>query len=452
MTAAKPDVGFIGLGAMGFGMATHLVKQGYPVHGFDVYPPILERFVSQGGKAAATPADAARGKKLLVVMVANSIQTQSALVDGENPAVAALEKDAVVLLCSTVACGYVQKLEKQLVQIGRPDVLLVDAPVSGGVIRASDGTLSIMAGATDEAFARGKFLLQEMADPAKLYIGAGGIGAGSNLKMVHQVLAATHILAASEGLGLAKQLGLNLDWASKQIIDSDAEAFMLTNRLPRILAAADRTLSGPVASAVTIILKDNGIITSEAVRHGFATPMTSLSEQVYHDALGRGLGATDDGCLIQLYDEGQGKVGQLLAPGPGAQSDDDKLRIVQGLLRGIYLCAAAETLAFGHFLGMDLDQIYDLCANAAGGSAVFRDVGPGMIAVLKTGRPAQKEDAVGLRAVAADLQAAVLEAQRLKMPLWLGVQALNLVKLALNHAPKSVEKPPRSLLTKVWSA
>ncbi|KAH7030661.1 NAD binding domain of 6-phosphogluconate dehydrogenase-domain-containing protein [Microdochium trichocladiopsis] len=447
--ASKPDVAFIGLGAMGFGMATHLVKQGYPVHGFDVYPPILERFTAAGGKAATTPAEAAQGKAFCVVMVANSIQTQAALLDGPNAAVPALPQGATILLCSTVACGYVQSLERQLVDIGRPDILLIDAPVSGGVIRATDGTLSIMVGASEAALAKGKFLLEEMSDPAKLYIGQGGIGAGSNLKMVHQVLAAVHILAAGESLAFAKQLGLDPAWTAERVIASDTDAFMFSNRLPRILAAADRTLTGPVASAVTIILKDNGIITSEAVRHGFATPMTSTSEQVYYDALGRGWGALDDGVLIQLYDAGQGKVGPLVAS-TAATTDEDKLKLVQALLRGIYLCSAAETLAYGSFLGMDLDQIYELCANAAGGSAVFRDIGPAMIEILKGGKPS--EDSIGLRVVAAELQTAVLEAQRLKMPVFLGAQALNLIRLALNHAPKSVEKPPRALLCKVWSA
>ena len=450
--AAKPEVAFIGLGAMGFGMATHLVKQGYPVHGFDVYPPILERFAAAGGRTATTPAEAAKGKSFCVVMVANSIQTQSALVDGPDAAVPALAKGASLLLCSTVACGYVQALEKKLAEIGRGDILLVDAPVSGGVIRASDGTLSIMAGASDEALQKGRFLLQEMSDPSKLYIGKGGIGAGSNLKMVHQVLAAVHILAAGEALGFAKQLGLaDLKAVAERIISSDADAFMFSNRLPRILTLAGeaRKLDGPIASAVTIILKDNGIITSEAVRHGFATPMTSTTEQVYYDALGRGWGSLDDAVMVQLYDAGQGKVGPLVAS-TAASTDEEKLQLVLGLLRGIYLCSAAECLAYGKFLDMDLDQIFELCANAAGGSAVFREVGPAMIEILKGGKPGQDE--VGLRVVAAELQAAVGEAQRLKMPLFLGAQAMNLVRLALNHAPKSVEKPPRALLCKVWSA
>ena len=148
---AKPEVAFIGLGAMGFGMATHLVKQGYTVTGFDVWPPTLERFQAAGGKTALTPAEAVRGRDYIVCMVATAAQAQSVLFEGENPAFDALSEGASLLLCSTVPCAYVQSLEAQLVEKGRGDVLLVDCPVSGGASRAADGTLSIMAGGSDDA-------------------------------------------------------------------------------------------------------------------------------------------------------------------------------------------------------------------------------------------------------------------------------------------------------------
>jgi len=78
------DIAFLGLGAMGFGMATNLVKVGFSVTGFDVYPPTLERFVKAGGKSATTPREAVKGKKYIVFMVATAAQIVSALFDGEN--------------------------------------------------------------------------------------------------------------------------------------------------------------------------------------------------------------------------------------------------------------------------------------------------------------------------------------------------------------------------------
>ena len=83
-SAQKPTIGFVGLGAMGFGMATNLVKQGYPVKGYDVFPQSVERFRQAGGYAASSLADSASGVMYHIVMVATAIQAQSALFEDEK--------------------------------------------------------------------------------------------------------------------------------------------------------------------------------------------------------------------------------------------------------------------------------------------------------------------------------------------------------------------------------
>ncbi|EON97513.1 putative 3-hydroxyisobutyrate dehydrogenase protein [Phaeoacremonium minimum UCRPA7] len=427
MAQTKLEVSFIGLGAMGFGMATHLVKEGYSVTGFDVWGPTLDRFKEAGGKAAKTPAEAVQGKDFCVCMVATAQQAQAVLLDGESPAVPALPQGATVLLCSTVPCAYVQSLEKQLVTLGRGDIYLVDAPVSGGAGRAADGTLSIMAGASDAAIEKGRDLLQAMSDPKKLYIVKGGVGAGSNMKMCHQVLAANQILSSSEVMGFASHLGLDLKKTSETIINSDGWSWMFENRLPRLLHPEHK----PIASALTIILKDTSIITSEARRCKFATPMTSAAEQAYFTALGRGWGPDDDASLIRLYAEGKGKVGPVQG---AAETEADKLSLVIALLKGIHLCSAAETLAFAKHVGLDLDQVYELCINAAGGSKMLESAGPEIMQAFQEGKAgsgwAATTDGSPLYLVIEELQSAVEEAQRLKLPLFLGTQALSIMRLA----------------------
>lgn len=416
------NLSFIGLGAMGFGMATNLVKEGYSVTGFDVWGPTLEKFSAAGGATASTPADAVAGKDICVCMVATAQQAQSVLMEGESPAISTLPKGAVVLLCSTVPCAYVQGLEKDLASRGRGDLLLVDCPVSGGAIRAGNGTLSIMAGASDTAIAKGQTILQVMSDPEKLYIVKGGIGAGSNMKMCHQVLAANQILSASEAMGFAAHLELDLKETSAALIKSQGWSWMLENRAPRILDANH----GPLASALTIILKDTSIITSEARRYTFPTPMTSAAEQVYFTGIARGYGGDDDAGLIRLYTEGKGKIGPVKGL---AESKEEKTKLVIDLLRGIHICAAAETLSFAAHVGLDLDQVFELCINAAGGSQMLSALGPPMMKALR-GSGAIKGD-ISLQNVTGDLSAAVEEAQRLKVPLTLGNTALNLMRTAL---------------------
>lgn len=428
MAEEKPAVSFIGLGAMGFGMATHLLKQGYTVTGFDVWAPSLERFKAAGGLTGATPSKAVAGKPFCVCMVATAQQAQSVLLDGADPAVPALPQGAALLLCSTVPCDYVQSLEKELRARGRGDIHLVDAPVSGGAARAAAGTLSIMAGMSAAALAKARPLLAEMADPDKLYIVEGGVGAGSNMKMVHQVLAACQILAVSEAMGFADRLGLDLAQAQKAVLESDAWNWFFEHRSPRML-----TQFQPVASAVQIIVKDTGIITAEGRRKGFPTLMTGVAEQVYFTAIAKGYGLDDDSSLIRLYTEGNCNAEGL------AKTEQEKLVLVVDLLKGILVCSAAESLSFAHAVGLDLDQVLDLCINAAGGSTVLRENGPELIAGLREGDKYETR-AVGeldttINEYAERLHTVMEEAQRIKAPLFLGNQALNILRLGLRDGP-----------------
>ncbi|CAK7197915.1 hypothetical protein SEUCBS139899_000565 [Sporothrix eucalyptigena] len=444
--SSKPEVAFIGLGAMGFGMATHLVKQGYSVTGFDVWAPTLARFAEAGGKTASTPAAAVEGKPVCVCMVATAQQAQAVLVDGNlAPAAKALPQNAVILLCSTVPCGYVQQLAKTLADpqgpVRRPDLLLVDCPVSGGATRAADGTLSIMAGAAPAALENelAKTVLGDLADPAKLYFVAGGIGAGSNTKMVHQVLAANQILSGPEAMGLAVRFGLPADATTLDaLLKSPGFSWMFGHRGPRMISGYQ-----PLASAVNIIVKDTAIIASEARRAGFATPMTSVVENVLYTAVSRGFGGDDDSSLLRLYTEGAGT--------PANVDKETALKLVVDLLKGIHLASAAESLAFAHHVGLDLDLILDLCIHAAGGSTMLEVHGPSIVAVLRGQQPPALAETETLATVYENLAAAVDAAQQIKAPVYLGAQALNLLRLTLNHAKASPTSPPAAAVVRVWA-
>ncbi|KAI4637674.1 hypothetical protein J4E83_000491 [Alternaria metachromatica] len=414
--SSKPQIGFCGLGAMGMGMATHLVKQGYPVTGFDVYPPSLEKFQAAGGTPSTSLSDSAKDKPFYIVMVASAMQAQPALFDKDG-IVNALPKGATLLLCSTVPSAYAKSVEKELVDIGRDDVLFIDAPVSGGAGRAADGTLSIMAGASSAAFSKGQWLLEEMSAPSKLFIVDGGIGAGSNMKMVHQVLAAIQILSLSEAYGFAARLGLNGQDVYDKVLGSTGWSWMFENRSQRTL----KEDYFPGASAVTIILKDTGIITSMSRSVAFPATLCSAAEQVYFSALDRGWGANDDSGIVRLWtSEPVTSIQSSLS----AEDKEAKLQLVVNLLTGIHLVSAAEAISLAKHVGIPLAQFYELACDAAGGSAMFKDAGAKMIAVLEG-----KEDGKGkvLGGYAESLKQAVDEAQAIKCPVYLGTGALNLL-------------------------
>lgn len=255
-------------------MATHLVKQGYSVTGFDVYAPTLDKFKAAGGIPSTSLSESAKDKHFYVCMVATAQQAQAAIF-GEDGIEKGLPKGATLLLCSTVPSAYATSVEKELKEIGRDDVYFIDAPVSGGAIRAADGTLSIMTGASPSAIEKGKWLLEELSAPSKLFIVEGGIGAGSNMKMVHQVLAAIQILAVSEAFGFAARLGLNGKDVREAVVGGRAWSWMFENRSVRTL----KEDYFPGASAVTIILKD----TVRIPRHGIRRSITVLTTMKGHN-------------------------------------------------------------------------------------------------------------------------------------------------------------------------
>ncbi|EAW17765.1 NAD(P)-dependent oxidoreductase [Aspergillus fischeri NRRL 181] len=418
---SKPTIGFVGLGAMGFGMATNLVREGYPVVGFDVFPASVQRFQSQGGIPASSLRESAEGKDFYICMVASAPQVQSVLF-GDDGVVQYLPKNATLLLCSTVPASYAQSVAAELQSRGRADIRFIDCPVSGGAKRAADGTLSIMAGASEEALNSGREILQVMSDTNKLYLVPGGVGAGSNMKMVHQVLAGIHILGASEAMGFAAQLGLDAKTTAEKIIGSEAWTWMHENRLQRMVEED----WNPGASALTIILKDVGIITTSARQHHFPTPLCSTAEQVYLSALLQGYGPKDDSAMVRQYYPKPLADVTCTAEDPSAA-----LQLVLDLMLGVNLVAAAEAIAFARYLNVDLAMFHRLVSDAAGASKVFIHKGLEMI----EGRIGDKapEGSQTLDEAVAQMEKVVQRARDLHCPLHLGNAALEKLLMARRH-------------------
>lgn len=213
-------VGFVGLGAMGAGMATSLVKAGFDVWGYDVYEPSIQKFVAVGGKAraAVSPAEAAGDAEVLVLMVQTAAQAEDVLF-GTGAAAKALPDGSVVILNSTVSPSAVRDLSTRLSSLGK-NLELIDAPVSGGVARAAKGELTVLGSQTyilrdllltkmlqiissgnEIALSKALPILTAMAGPAKnLHRIGGGVGAASSVKLINQLLAGVHIVAAAEAI------------------------------------------------------------------------------------------------------------------------------------------------------------------------------------------------------------------------------------------------------------
>ncbi|XP_058722533.1 uncharacterized protein LOC131594430 [Vicia villosa] len=286
-------VGFIGLGAMGFGMATHLVRSNFSVYGYDVYEPTRIRFSDAGGFIGNSPAEVSKDVDVLIIMVANEVQAESVLY-GENGAISVLPSGASIILSSTVSPAYVSQLERRL-QNGGKSLKLVDAPVSGGVQRASLGTLTIMASGTNEALTSVGNVLGALSE--KLYIIKGVCGSGSGIKMVNQLLAGVHIASAAEAMAFAARLGLNTRLLFDFITTSGGTSWMFENRVPHML---DNDYTP--YSALDIFVKDMGIVTRESASLKVPLQLSTIVHQLYLSGSAAGWGRKDDAGVVKFYE------------------------------------------------------------------------------------------------------------------------------------------------------
>ena len=282
-------VAVLGLGAMGLPMATHLARD-HEVIAFDVSPERLKMAELAGVRPAASPAQACADADVVLIGVRDAAQLERALF-GPLGAAETLAAESVVILTSTVGRDAVRDAADRLEEQG---VLLIDAPVSGGPVRAGKGDLLIMVSAGPAALDRGRSVLEALS--STLTVAGPRVGDGQMLKTVNQLLCGVHTAAAAEALALAHALGLDLDSTLEVLGKGAAASFMLSDRGPRI--AQQLTGSRPeLRSRLDVISKDMGIVTRLAREAKVATPVAGAAEHLF--LLGEALGfAADDDSVI----------------------------------------------------------------------------------------------------------------------------------------------------------
>ncbi|TKA31401.1 hypothetical protein B0A50_02247 [Salinomyces thailandicus] len=365
---SKPTVGFAGLGAMGGGMAKNLVKNGFSVKGFDVYQPLVDSFVEAGGKAAKSPKEAATDVDFFVSMVANAAQNAALLFDGDDCLTKGLGKGKTFILCSTTPPAFLHELRQRLdSECNRSDIKLLDCPVSGGTLRAADGTLSIFSSGPDEHLDEAKAVLECMS--GNLYR-MGGISNGTKTKTIHQLIAGTNIITASEAMGLAATVGLNTQSIMEHVQKSDGDSFMFSNRAPHMLKNDWTALS-----ALGIILKDTTIVTDVARANSIPCALSNTAHYTYLQGVQAGMLKDDDAKLVQLYlPPSQGDLVHKTSTADVKMNSSHQISkdTVNDLLCGIHLAASVESMAFcKHLGGIDSKLMYEIIVKAAGWNRMF---------------------------------------------------------------------------------
>lgn len=301
-TPTNRRVAVIGLGSMGYGMAQSLKRAGFDVTGCDTRAASVERFKAEGGKVAASPADAVAGAAIVVSVVVNAAQTE-AILFGANGCADALAEGAVFISCATMAPEAARKLATHVEGKGR---LYLDAPISGGAVRAAEGKLTVLASGSPAAFKAARPALDAMA--AKLYELGDATGTGAAFKMINQLLAGVHIAAAGEAISFAARQGLDIKKVYEVITASAGNSWMFENRIPHVL---DGDYSPK--SAVEIFTKDLGIVIDMARSEKFPVPIAGAALQMFLMTAAAGMGRDDDISVARLY----ARVTGTALPGEG---------------------------------------------------------------------------------------------------------------------------------------
>jgi len=282
----QKNVGVYGLGSMGFGMAQSLLRAGHHVFGHDIRPEPVARLSAEGGQQTDNPGlfDA------VCLVVLNAKQTE-AILFGEDGIAASLRQGAVVISCATVAPEFASEMEARCAAYG---VHYLDAPISGGSVKAAEGALSIMAAGTKPAFEAARPVLSAICE--NLFELGDKAGAGSVMKSVNQLLAGVHIAAMAEALTFGVKQGLEPSLFLEVISQCAGTSWMLENRAPHIIAG-DYTPH----SAVNIWLKDLGIVQDVARDEGVAIPLARAALAQFTAAAEMGCGGEDDAAVAKVY-------------------------------------------------------------------------------------------------------------------------------------------------------
>lgn len=282
-------VAVIGLGAMGGGMARACLDAGLDVLGIDRDADRAAAFRDEGG-ADLPLEEAAPQLDIVVVVTLNAAQARATLF-GEGAVAPMLRKGAVILCCVTMAPEEARALAAAAEALG---LLYLDAPISGGAMKAATGELAILASGPEAAFDAAKPALKAMA--ARVFHLGAEPGAGSAMKAVNQMLVGVHIAAAAEAITFGMTQGVDPATTLDVIGECAGASWALENR-GRHIADGDYT---PL-SAVDIWLKDLPIVLDIAARAKFSAPLTAAALQQFLAASGSGLGREDDAAVAKVY-------------------------------------------------------------------------------------------------------------------------------------------------------
>jgi len=291
-------IGFIGLGNMGLPMAQNLIKAGHQVEGVDVNPAAVEKLKSAGGAGVETAKNAAARADVVITMLPAGAQVREVYL-GSSGIIANANDGTLLIDCSTIDVETARAVAAEAEKRG---LMMLDAPVSGGVGGAQAGTLTFMVGGSAQAFARAQSILEKMG---KTIVHAGGAGNGQAAKICNNMILAISMIGVSEGFVLAEKLGLDhqklFDIASK----SSGQCWAMTSYcpVPGPVPASPANNDYKAGFTAALMLKDLKLAREAANAAKAKTALGAHAAQIYEQFAEAGHGTLDFSAIIKLVRE-----------------------------------------------------------------------------------------------------------------------------------------------------
>lgn len=289
------QIGFIGLGHMGKPMAMNLLQAGFAVKVFDVVESVVQDMVTLGAIAAESVADVAHDADAIITMLQTGDQVKEVCL-GDEGIFAHAKPHILYVDCSSIEIAITQALHQEA---KKNNIMMVDAPVSGGVAGAEAATLTFMVGGSEKNFTQAQSLLEKMG---KKVIHAGSAGHGQAAKICNNLILGISMIAVCEGFNLGKKLGLDPKKFFEISSNASGQCWSMTSYCPEpgIIEKAPSNNNYKAGFMTKMMLKDLGLAQLAAEGVNAAIPLGKEAAELYAEFMQQGHGEMDFSGIMKM--------------------------------------------------------------------------------------------------------------------------------------------------------
>ena len=290
-------IGFVGLGNMGAPMARNLLGAGHQLKVHDITPEVVEALGEQGA-IASTETAVAQDVDVVITMLPAGKDVHNVLV-GAAGLFSLASPGTLFIDCSSIDVDAARQLAEQAT---RASVDMVDAPVSGGIVKARDGTLTFMVGGTQPQYQRARPILENIGS---VIIHAGKAGSGQAAKICNNMMLGVSMIAVAEAFAMAHKLGLDPKTLLDICVNSSSRCWAMTDYhpMPGLVETAPASRNYEPGFAVRLMLKDLRLSQNAARAAGSWTPMGTRATELYEEFMDSGASDFDFSAIIRMIEQ-----------------------------------------------------------------------------------------------------------------------------------------------------